>query len=63
MTDIDRLTIVIACLGLLLIQRIPENPAYKKWGFIYITFDLLLFGVLLTGVLLPVYHILGWFGA
>ena len=59
MSDVDRLTIVVACLGLLIHHRIPENPAFYKWGLGHLTFDLIFSGILLGGVVFPVFSILG----
>jgi hypothetical protein len=60
-SDVDRLTIVVACLGLLFMNRIPENPAIRKWGFAHLTVDIIFTLILMVGVLFPIYHILGWF--
>jgi hypothetical protein len=58
MSDINLLTIVIGCLGLLLMDRIPENEAFEKWGFLHLTFDILVKCILLAGVLFPILYIL-----
>jgi hypothetical protein len=62
-SDINLLTIVVGCLGLLLMDRIPENvEAIEKMGFLHLTLDILVKCMLLAGVLFPIWHILGWFG-
>lgn len=58
MSDIDRLTIVVACGFLMLVGRLPEQDA-RTWGMAHLTFDLVGNLALAAGVLLPVLYILG----
>jgi hypothetical protein len=58
-SDIDRLTIVVACLGLMLLERVPERDV-SDWGFVRLTLNLFVSFVLMVGVLFPVLNILGW---
>ncbi len=59
MSDIDRLTVVVACLGLMLIARLPEENS-SGWSFARLTLSLAMSVVLTLGVALPVFLILGW---
>lgn len=59
MSDVDRLTIVVACLGTMLIARLPERPS-EGMSLKHLTFDLASSLVLVAGVWFTVLSILGW---
>ena len=59
MTDIDRLTLVVFSIGMLLLQKIPEQGNFKEWSFAHLTFDLIVSGVVILIGLYPVFVILG----
>jgi hypothetical protein len=57
MSDIDRLTLVVGCLGMLTLHKMPETSRYTNWSFLRLTIDLVISGVFIAGVLYPMLSI------
>lgn len=57
MTDIGILTLVIGCLGLLILHKMPETDDFYNWSILRLTFDLALSGILMFGVIIPLVYI------